>query len=190
MDTESNAGTRSSRYCSGIIILHWLMLLLFIGVYATVEGHEMFPEHSSTGELLMFWHFQLGYAIFVLVWLRLIFRLASNVPPAAPGLPPLMHQLARGMHILLYVLMILMPITGWLTLSAEGESTTFLGLTIPMLGGLNHSFGEFVEEIHEIVGIAGYFLIGLHTVAALFHHYVLRDNTMHRIIPRLKHSNE
>ena len=187
MNTQSD--TRGSHYCSGIIVLHWLMLLLFIGVYATVEAHELY-EHSATGDQLMFWHYQLGYAIFALVWLRLIFRLASSVPPADPGLPPLMHQLARGMHILLYVLMILMPITGWLTLSAEGESSTFLGLTVPMVSGLSHSFGEIIEEVHEIVGIAGYFLIGLHTIAALFHHYVLRDNTMRRILPRLKGSTE
>ena len=189
MNTESGIGASQSRYCSGIIVLHWLMLLLFIGVYAAVELHEVY-EDSSTGDLLIFWHYQLGYAIFALVWLRLIFRLASKVPPADPGLPSFMHQLARGMHTLLYILMILMPITGWLTLSAEGESSTFLGMNIPMLHGLSHSFGEIVEEVHEIVGIAGYFLIGLHTIAALFHHYVLRDNTMRRILPRLKHSNE
>lgn len=189
MEREQTGGSGQGHYCGGIIALHWLMLLLFIGVYATVELHEVY-EHSRTGDLLMFWHFQLGYAIFVLVWIRLIFRLASRVPPADPDLPALMHQMARGMHILLYLLMILMPVTGWLTLGAEGHESTFLGLNIPIISGLGHSFGEIVEEVHEIVGIAGYFLIGLHTLAALFHHYVLRDNTMKRILPRMGNTNE
>ncbi|MDZ7735622.1 MAG: cytochrome b [Gammaproteobacteria bacterium] len=186
MEREQTGSSGQGHYCGGIIALHWLMLLLFIGVYATVELHEIY-EQSRTGDLFMFWHFQFGYAIFALVWIRLILRLASRVPPADPNLPALMQQLARGMRILLYLLMILMPVTGWLTLGAEGHESTFLGLNVPILSGLGHSFGEIVEEVHEIVGIAGYFLIGLHTLAALFHHYVLRDNTMKRILPRMEY---
>lgn len=183
MITESGSINNRDHYNNGIIALHWLMLLLFIGVYATVEAHEVF-EHSTTGDLLMFWHFQLGYAIFALAWLRLILRLTGRIPSADPNLPLFMHQLARGMHILLYVLMILLPITGWLTLSAEGESSTFLGINLPMITGLSHGFEEIVEEIHEIAGITGYFLIGLHVAAALLHHYILRDDIMRRMLPR------
>lgn len=80
MDTESTGINNREGYCGGIILLHWLMLLLFIGVYVCVEAHEFFPEDSRTSELLVFWHFQLGYAIFALVCLRLLFRLASKVP--------------------------------------------------------------------------------------------------------------
>ena len=79
--------------------------------------------------------------------------------------------------------MIGMPIGGWLMLSAKGEAIPFYGLTLPALVSPNEELAELIEEIHETVGVAGYYLIGLHALAALLHHYLIRDNTLQRMLP-------
>ena len=79
--------------------------------------------------------------------------------------------------------MILMPIAGWIVLSAEGDPIPYFGLELPPIVGPDPALAERVEELHELVGTIGFYLIGLHAAAALFHHYVLRDGTLARMMP-------
>jgi cytochrome b561 len=87
------------------------------------------------------------------------------------------------MHLALYVFLIVMPVLGWLTLSAKGKVIPFFGLELPPLIGLDKFLGGELEDIHETIGTIGYYLVGLHAAAALFHHYFLRDDTLLRILP-------
>jgi cytochrome b561 len=66
-------------------------------------------------------------------------------------------------------------------LSAEGEAIPFFGVQLPALVSANEAFAERTKEVHEALATIGYFLIGLHAIAALFHHYVRRDNTLRRM---------
>lgn len=75
-----------------------------------------------------------------------------------------------------------MPLLGWLTLSAKGKPIPFFGLQLPALIGADKTLAESLEEIHEFIGTLGYYLIGLHTVAALAHHYFMRDDTLLRML--------
>lgn len=172
----------NDRYGKATIILHWLMLVLLAAVYACIELRELFPRGSDPRNLLKTWHFMLGLSVFALVWVRLAARLAGGTPPITP--PPAALQALAGkvVHVALYALMIAMPIGGWLILSAEGEPVPFWGLTLPPLVGPNEELAELIEEIHETAGTVGYWLIGLHAAAALFHHYVLRDDTLRRML--------
>jgi len=86
------------------------------------------------------------------------------------------------MHISLYALMILLPVMGWLILSAEGHAVSFFGLELPPLIAEDADAAERIEEFHKLGGQIGYYLIGLHTLAALFHHYVKRNNVLRRIL--------
>jgi len=79
--------------------------------------------------------------------------------------------------------MIGMPLAGWLLLSAEGDPIPFFGLQLPELISQNKNVAELIKEAHEAGGTVGYFLIGLHAAAALFHHYIVRDNTLARMLP-------
>ena len=81
--------------------------------------------------------------------------------------------------------MIIMPLAGWLILSAEGNIVPFWGLSLPSLVAENEPLAKTIEELHETTGMVGYYLIGLHAVAALFHHYVQKDNTLIRMLPWL-----
>ncbi len=172
-----------SRYGSLSIGLHWLMLLLLAAVYACIELREFFPKGSDPRELLKTWHFMLGLAVFALVWLRLAARYFGAAPGIVPSPSPWESRLAGAMHFALYALMIGLPLVGWLILSASGKTIPFFGLELPALIGENKALAHTLKEAHEVVATAGYFLIGLHALAALFHHYVRRDNTLLRILP-------
>jgi len=176
----------TTRYGSLSIGLHWLMLLLFIAVYGTIELRELFEKGSDPREALKTWHFMLGMLVFVLVWLRIAARLSGPTPAIVPE-PVAWQQLAsRLMHLALYVLMIAMPISGWLLLSAAGKPIPFFGLELPALISENKDLAKQIKELHEFFGTAGYFLIGLHALAALQHHYMVRDNTLTRMLPERK----
>lgn len=173
----------ASRYGSLSVGIHWLMLLLFIAVYASINLRELYPKGSDLREGLKTWHFMLGMLVFVLVWLRLAARFSGPTPGIQPEPPNWQQISAKLLHLALYALMIVMPLTGWLLLSATGKPIPFFGLQLPALIGENKVLAAQIKEIHEFGGTAGYYLIGLHTAAALYHHYIKRDNTLTRMLP-------
>ncbi len=178
-----NLRNRSDRYGTPSIALHWLMLLLLVAVYTTVNLAEAFPKGSVERDGLRAWHFALGLSVLALVVVRLAVNFSDRAPGIAPEPPAWQARSATLMHLALYALMIGLPLLGWLLLSARGRPIPFFGFELPPLIGENRSAARFIKELHEIGGTCGYFLIGLHAVAALFHHYVARDNTLRRMLP-------
>lgn len=170
------------RYAKASILLHWLMLLLLVAVYAAIELREFFPKGSEPREALKSWHFMLGLSVLGLVWLRIAARLIWRAPASSDD-PPWRLAIATSTHLALYVFMIAMPIAGWLILSAEGETIPFFGFNLPALIGSNGPLAEQIEEVHKVGGTMGYWIIGLHAAASLFHHYVLRDRVLARMAP-------
>ena len=94
-----NTTQPTSRYSTLSIALHWLMLLLFIAVYACIELRELYPKGSDPREALKTWHFMLGLSVFVLVWLRLFARVASATPSIVPNPPGWQMVLAKLVHL-------------------------------------------------------------------------------------------
>lgn len=178
MDWKNTAG----RYGSLAIGIHWLMLLLFIAVYASINLRELYPKGSDLREALKTWHFMLGMLVFVLVWLRLAARYSGPAPDIRPEPPGWQQLSAKLLHLALYALMIIMPLTGWLLLSASGKPIPFFGLELPALIGTNKELASQIKEVHEFIGTAGYYLIGGHAAAAFYHHYIVRDNTLMRML--------
>ena len=172
-----------SRYGSLSIAMHWIMLLLIAAVYACIELRGNFPKGSETRELLKQWHFMLGLSVFVLVWLRLIGRFIYPAPPIVPAPPAWQMVLAKLMHLALYAMMIGLPLAGWVILSAADKPVPFWGIELPHLVGKDPDLAKQVKYWHETIAVLGYWLIGLHALAALFHHYISRDNTLVRMLP-------
>ncbi len=170
-------------YGSLSIGLHWAMLALLIAVYACIELREYFPKGSDPREALKTWHFMLGLSVLALASLRLIVHITGRVPAIEPDPPGWQKLSARLMHLALYALMLGMPLAGWLLLSAEAKPIPFFGLQLPALIGESKGTADLIKQIHETGGTVGYFLIGLHAAAALFHHYLVRDNTLRRMLP-------
>lgn len=184
------ATIKQQRYAMCSIILHWAMFLLLIAVYSCIELRELYPKGSEPREALKMWHFMLGLSVFFLVWIRLIARWVTPTPHIHPPIAKWQQVIAKALHIALYILMIGMPIAGWLILSAEGKAIPFFGLNLPALIGENKALAETIEEVHETAGTVGYFLIGIHALAGLFHHYLLGDNTLKLMLPSINSKSD
>ncbi|MFA5633334.1 MAG: cytochrome b [Thiohalobacteraceae bacterium] len=174
----------TDRYGSLSIGMHWVMLLLIIAVYMAIELHDIAPKGSTLRANLKTLHFMLGLSVLALVTVRLATRaFAGPAPRIEPPIPVWQHRLAVAMHVVLYIFMIGMPLLGWIAISAKGKPVFFFGMQLPALIGQDKALYDSLKEIHKTIGTAGYYLIGLHAAAALFHHYVMRDNTLLRILP-------
>ncbi len=166
-----------------LIGVHWLTLLLMVAIYASIELRGIFPKGSAAYDAMKTWHFMLGLAVFALVLARLPLRLLLPAPPITPAPSAWQHAMGTAMHWALYGLLVVMPLLGWLALSARGKPIPFFGLELPALIGPDKALGKNIKGIHEILGNIGYALIGLHAAAALFHHYFMRDDTLQRMLP-------
>ena len=165
---------------------HWFMLLLIAAVYACMELRELFPKGSDPREALKTWHYLLGLSVFILALLRLVLQLTGPTPPIKPAPAKWQRQAAALMKLALYTLMIAMPLAGWLILSADGKLIPLFGWQLPALIGESKATAKLIKEIHETGATTGYVLISAHAAAALFHHYIVRDNTLRRMLPKRK----
>jgi cytochrome b561 len=170
------------RYGKLSITLHWLMLALFVGVYACIEIKGLLPRTSTARGLFLGLHGLFGLSIFALVWVRLLGRLTPR-PPITPSLPKWQMGISHLMHFALYGLMIATPLLAWLLLSAEGKPMPYFEFYLPSLVAVDPDQAKLFKHWHELLGSAGYWLIGLHAAAGLFHHYRVRDNTLTRMLP-------
>lgn len=178
-----NPATPSHRYGRPLIVIHWLTVLLLVAVYAAMELRGYAPRGGALRELMKQGHFVLGLFLLALVMVRLGLRWRIGTPPAEPALPPWQHRLAGTMHALLYGFLLVMPLLGWLLVSAEGRAVALFGLPLPALVAPDHGLAGQFEEWHETVATLGYLLIGLHATAALAHHYLFRHATLRRMLP-------
>lgn len=163
--------------------LHWLMALMVLGLLAL--GFYMSDLPLSPEKLQFYsWHKWAGVTVFALVWLRLLWRVTHR-PPAHPWtMSSLQQGLAHTGHLVLYVLMIVIPLSGWLMSSAKGVQTVWFGvLPLPDLIGRDKELGKQLAELHSALNIGFLVLICGHAAAALFHHLVHKDDTLRRMLP-------
>lgn len=169
-------------YAKLSITLHWLMLVLFAGVYVCLEIKGLLPKGHALRGLFLGLHGVFGLSIFALVWVRLLGRLTPR-PPITPALPAWQTAVSHLMHVTLYALMIATPILAWLMLSAGGKPMPWFDFFLPSPVAVNPELAKQFKYWHELLGSSGYWLIGLHAAAGLFHHYWVRDNTLTRMLP-------
>jgi len=171
------------RYGRLSITLHWLMLALFVGVYSCIEIKGLLPKGDHLRGLFLGLHGFFGLSIFALVWVRLLGRLNPR-PPITPALPTWQTVLSYLMHLALYVLMIATPLLAWLMLAAGGKPVPYFGFFLPAPIAVDPELVKQLKYWHELLGSTGYWLIGLHVVAGLFHHYYVGDDTLTRMLPK------
>lgn len=169
------------RYNFLSISLHWFMLLLLIAVYLSMELREIFPKGTPNYNDMKMWHYMLGLTVFILVWIRLLVHLVGKTPEIIPSPVNWQVKISKAVFVGFYVLMIGMPLSGWLMLSLGGKTIPYFGFELPALAIPDKGAKDFVEEVHEIAATVGYFLVGIHASAALFHHYIVKDNTLKRM---------
>jgi cytochrome b561 len=175
--------------------LHWGTAILFFGSYISVYYRHWFTEDKTPENwIALQLHLSIGVTIAVVVALRVIWRITNRVPDFEPG-TKLEHLAAHAGHYALYAVMIIMPVTGYLGTKVDTEY--FFIFDIPMFestqlfdslvrDGLGITFEEFeapLDFIHkQILGKwLVWFLILGHVLAALYHHFVKKDRTLHKM---------
>lgn len=169
-------------YGSVAILLHWLIAFIVIGL--TILGLYMVRLPLSLPKIRYYgWHKEWGMLVLGLIVVRLLWRW-MNVLPQLTYLPRWEQNSARFVHRLFFIVLILMPLTGWLISSATGFPVSFFGLfLLPDLIPPSEHSRIFFQDVHRVMG---YFLIGvlsLHVIAALKHHFINKDDILRRMLP-------
>ena len=172
-----------SRYASGLRLLHWLMAVMILLAYLAIEQRGLFERGTPGRFAMMQTHFWLGIGIFVLVWVRIAQRMKHGVPRITPVPPIWQVGLSHLFHLVLYAFFIVMPILGMMTAWTDGKTLylPFTDIALPALMAENENLAHQLEEWHHDIGEAFYWVIGLHVLAALYHHFVRKDNTLIRM---------
>ncbi|HRD88734.1 MAG TPA: cytochrome b [Accumulibacter sp.] len=173
----------ATRYTHPAIALHWLMAVLLTGLFGL--GLYMSELALSPEKLKLYsWHKWAGVSAFLLVLLRLAWR-AGHPPPALPAAMPRWQQAAsHALHHLLYLLMVAIPLSGWLMSSAKGFQTVYFGvLPLPDLLAKDKALGELLETVHATLNYTLAVLVVAHVAAALKHHLLDRDDVLLRMLP-------
>ncbi|MGE0280716.1 MAG: cytochrome b [Rhizobiaceae bacterium] len=174
-----------TRYGLVAIILHWLIGLLFIGQIVLGLVMVRLDDQRLSFDLIQ-WHKSFGFLILVLVPLRIAWRLANLRPALPDSTPAWEHEAASATHLILYLLMLVLPLTGWVLVSVStlGMPTfAFYRFIIPNLP-LPASDGteEMWAFVHQWLSYAAAALVGFHVLAALRHQFILRDGLLVRML--------
>jgi cytochrome b561 len=174
--------TDRTQYDTPAKVLHWLVVALLLAQY--LIGWLMPDIHRGMkpGDA-MTWHISVGIVILALIVLRLIWRLTHRVAPES-SLEPWQRAGAEAVHWLLYVLVLLTTISGWLFASFRGWSISFFFLApLPMLSSENTDALRAINHWHQKFEWTLLILIGVHVLAALVNLLFYRNRVMQRILP-------
>lgn len=172
-----------NRYSPAQRNLHWLFLILLILAYITIEFRSEF-ERGTPGRVFMVQsHFWLGISIFALFIPRLLLRIKRGIPPINPPPPSLQNTIGKLAHIAIYVFLFAQPLLGIATAWVDGKTIMlpFTSIELPALLAANEELAHQLEDIHKTAANVFYYLVGLHVLAALYHHFIRKDDTLKRM---------
>jgi len=163
------------RYSTTAIVLHWLMAMLIFAAFPL--GLYMVDLPLSPDKLKLYsYHKWIGVSVFLLVAVRLSWRLTHTPPPLPESIAAWQRRASAVVHVLLYLLMIAIPLSGWLMSSAKGFQTVWFGvLPLPDLIEKNRELGELLAGVHKALNFTLLTLVILHVGAALKHHFIERQ---------------
>ena len=178
--TSATQSNNTGRYTGTAVALHWLIAALIICAFTL--GWIMTDLEVSPLKLRMFnWHKWVGITILLLVIIRLLWRLFHR-PPVMLPMPAWQRIAAKTLHVILYVLLLLQPLSGWVYSNAAGYKVVYLGLVpLPNLVDKNKQVADVLMERHEFLGWCLLVIASLHILAALKHHFVDGDATLKRM---------
>ena len=173
----------NARYTKTAKGLHWLIAVLFFGMLGLgfyMQGLPLSPDKLK----LYSWHKWVGVTVFLLALFRIAWRV-THQPPALPSsMPRLMQIAAHAGHHMLYMLMFLIPLSGWLMSSAKGFQTVWFSiLPIPDLIEKNKLLGDLLQTVHVSLNYLFIAVLIGHVGAALKHHFIDKDDILTRMLP-------
>lgn len=167
-------------------VMHWLTVLLVAVAWTLGLFGDEFPKGAPRSAGL-FVHISAGLTVIALLVVRLAWNLANPPPDGEPtGLGVWVDRLGRMAHYLLYGLLMAVPIAGIVLQFARGDALSIFGITdIASPWITDRAFARSVKEVHEALAHTLMIVAGFHAAAALFHHWVLRDRTLAKMLPRV-----
>ena len=176
--------TTAHRYTPAQRRLHWLMALLIAVAYLLIEQRELFARGSTGRTFMMQGHFWTGLTIFGLGCWRLVIRRRHGAPPVTPALDRWNKLAGATLHIAFYLFFLVQPMLGLATAWSDGKVLLipFTSIAMPALLPVNSDLAHTLEDLHVDVGNVFYWVIGIHVLAALWHHLMRRDNTLKRML--------
>ena len=176
---------RNTTYRWGALsqLFHWLIVALLITQVTLAFMADDLPAGARKLTLLAR-HKSVGITILTLVILRLLWRLANPTPELPPTLKPYERRLAQATHALLYVLLIAMPLSGWMMSSARGFPVSWFGFfQLPDLVPKSRPLYDVLMDVHHVLAWTLVGLAVLHGAAALKHHFWHKDDVLKRMLP-------
>jgi cytochrome b561 len=166
-------------------MMHWITVVLVILAWLLGQFDDVFPKGAARAAGL-FVHISAGLAVIGILVMRLFWRFADPPPPIEHTiLGAWLDRAGQLAHYLLYALLVAVPISGIVLQFARGDALPLFGLAeIASPWVRDRAFARSVKEIHEVTANALIVLAALHAAAALLHHWVLRDRTLVRMLPR------
>ncbi|MGE3919928.1 MAG: cytochrome b [Gammaproteobacteria bacterium] len=170
-------------YSSFSKFLHWTIFLLV----AIMLGAGFFLDdipHGAFRTFVITLHKSIGITILFLMLIRLIWALMNT----KPKLPPQTHLWEKisehTVHTLLYIILIAMPLSGWIMSSAAGKPPNFFWLVqLPLPVPHSSELSDFGFAIHQYLAWTIIILVSIHILAALKHHFINKDNILKRMMP-------
>ena len=156
-----------------------LLIVQFIAAWTMPE-----IKRDTKPETLINLHLSVGVLILFVAVLRLAWRATHAEPPPEDGLPPWQVQSARVVHWLLYALLFVLPVLGWVNASWRGFPVIMFGLELPKLVATRAPGWGWTGDVHALLATYGLLtLVGLHVAAALYHYFIRRDGVLQRMLP-------
>lgn len=164
-------------------LLHWLTVGLLVAQFAV--AWTMPEVHRDTKPIdLIAWHLSIGLTILLVVLIRAGWRAVSAVPPPPDDLPNVLRLLSRTTHFLLYAILVVLPVLGWINANARGWDVRLFGqLKLPALVATGTPWARGMGDIHMDLAIVLLVVVGLHVLGALYHQFILRDGLVGRMLP-------
>lgn len=174
-------------YTSAAIGLHWIIAALIVGGFAL--GWVMTRIPGITPDKLRFysWHKWIGVTVLTLAVMRIVWRLTHRAPPLPDSMGVWQRCAAHGVHAALYVLMIAIPVSGYLYSAAANVPVVYLGLVpLPPLIAPDPALKAWLKSIHVALDYGLLALVAGHIAAAVKHQWIDRDGLLQRMLPFLK----
>ncbi len=180
MKTENGTQLRIEHYDSTTIFLHWLSAALVVGLWMVGQSIGFFPRGAPRLTVRSL-HIAVGAALALVLLLRLIWRQTRGIqlPPTDTGI---LGRSATGMHHLLYALLVAIVMIGLGCVWIRGD-TVFTWFTVPAFDPGNKALRHNAVELHAWVANLLLALAGIHAIAAAWHHWILKDGVLQRMLP-------
>jgi cytochrome b561 len=179
--TRIAAGDDRTQYDSFSILLHWITVILVLAQFGLAQTWGFAPK--PTRHLMIVSHMSFGILLSAVLIVRIGWRLlpGHESPAAAVGW---IERAAKGGHYLLYALLVSEAVLGFVLRWSGNESMSFFGLPIPSpFAPTDKATHHAIGEAHDFIGWTIIVIAAVHAAAALFHHFVLRDDVLKRMLP-------